>query len=231
MPPYICTPPFVWMSHTYGCPNAPHIQTPPICLQCSFVHLYVLGGICMWYGNVGGPSYVWTPLCVWMPPHVSNTSTHLYAPLYVCMFLGISACAMGIHPICWGSGASAHLSGFWCLSVYPLDVYYASPCTFLVVHCILSLYYNSYDYYSHSDCGVFLYVISIIGDHGSLWWSFLQHWVSKMWFCHHSWHQDALEVFLPLCHSSNLHLLMPLQAYGNYAMGSPQVGFFFRVVC
>ena len=29
-----------------------------------------------------------------------------------------------------------------------------------------------------------------------------------MWFCHHPWHQDALEVFLamPLCHSSNLHL-------------------------
>ena len=33
---------------------------------------------------------------------------------------------------CWG--ASVHLSGFWCLSIHPFDVHYASSCTFLVVH-------------------------------------------------------------------------------------------------
>ena len=32
-----------------------------------------------------------------------------------------------------------------------------------------------------------------------------------------------------LCHSSKLHLQCLLLAYANYAMGSPQVGFFFRV--
>ena len=87
----------------------------------------------------------------------------LPACLYV---LGVIACAMGNIPLCWG--ASGHLSGFWCLSVHPLDVHYASSCTFLVVHYVSSLYFHSYDYYSSSDCGVFWNVICIIGDHGSL---------------------------------------------------------------
>ena len=77
----------------------------------------------------------------------------------------------------------------------------------LVVQYVSSPYYHSYDCYSSSDCGIFWYVISY---HWwpwlPLWWGFLQCWVSMMWFCHHPWHQDALEVVLvmPLCHSSNL---------------------------
>ena len=67
--------------------------------------------------------------------------------------------SVGCHHIC---------HAFWCLSVHPLDVHYASSCTFLVVHYVSSLYYHGYDYYSSSDCGVFWYVISIISDHGSL---------------------------------------------------------------
>ena len=42
------------------------------------------------------------------------------------------------------------------------------------------------------------------------WWGFHWHQVSMMWFCHHCWHQGALEVLLalPLCCSSNLFRLM-----------------------
>ena len=101
-------------------------------------------------------------------PMCSTPSMHFHEPLYVCMFQGLSACAIGETPHMLGVwGASAHLSGFWCLSVHPLDVHYASSYTFLVVHYVSSLYCHSYDYYS-SDCGVFWYVISFIGDHGFL---------------------------------------------------------------
>ena len=96
--------------------------TPP-CIVCFPVYLYILGGICGFYGQ--------------------NTS-----------YVG-------------GLGVSAHLSGFWCLSVYPLDIHYASSCAFLVVYYVSSLYYHGYNYYSSSDCGVFWYVISIISDCGS----------------------------------------------------------------
>ena len=61
-----------------------------------------------------------------------------------------------------GWGSSAHLSGFWCLSVHPLDVHYASSCTFLVVHYVSSLYFHHYAYYSSNDCGVFWCVIRLM---------------------------------------------------------------------
>ena len=128
-------------------------------------------------------------------------------------------------------GASAHLSGFWCLSVHPLDVHYASSCTFLVVHYVSSLYYHGYNYYSSSDCGVFWYVISIIGDHGCLFDGASYNVGSAR--C------GSATPLTPRCsggvlgHASVLQQQppspMPLQTYANYAMGSPQVGFFFRV--
>ena len=75
----------------------------------------------------------------------------------------------GCLPTCQTSPhTSAYLSCFWCLAVHPWDVHYASSCTFLVVHYVSSLYYHGYNYYYYGDCGVFWYVISFIGDHGSL---------------------------------------------------------------
>ena len=103
-----------------------------------------------------------------MPSHVSKTSnTFVCSPACLC-YRGYMHVLWGEHPICWGLGASAHLSGFWCLSIHPLDVHCPSSCTFLVVHYVSSLYFHGYDYYSSSDCGVFWYIISIISDYGSL---------------------------------------------------------------
>ena len=74
--------------------------------------------------------------------------------------------------------------------------------------------------------GVFWYVISIISDHGSL-------------FDGASYNVWSVATLTPRCSGGVLgHVfvpqqqppsLMPLQAYANYAMSSPQVGFFFRV--
>ena len=157
------------------CSDAPHMlrhpEMPPcsymfehplICHQCSPVHLHVLGYLPVFWGcrepSFGHP-HVFGCLPSGQHPHT------LYAPLHVYV-LGVIACAMGEHPICWG--ALAHLSGFWCLSVHPLDVHYASSCTFLVVHYVSSICFCHYNYYSSSDCGVFWYIISIICDYGTL---------------------------------------------------------------
>ena len=139
--------------------QSPYIPNALMC-TCMFV------GICTWLGNGGS-------FCLDNPMSLDVSScptphTHLYAPLHVYV-LGVIACTMGetFHML-GGWGASAHLSGFWCLSVHPLDVHYVSSCTFLVVHYVWSLYFHCYDYYSSSDCGVFWYVISTIGDHCSV---------------------------------------------------------------
>ena len=42
---------------------------------------------------------------------------------------------------------------------------------------------------------------------------FLQYWVSMMWFCHHCWHQSALEVFLP-CHCVTAATFIPNASSG-----------------
>ena len=157
-------------SHTFRGPpdapissNIPHVTSASVCSR-QFLHVM---------GDLGVPPYVWTlnafvcsPIC-------------LYVLGVICM------CYWGNTPYVGGLEASAHLSGFWCLSVYPLDVHYASS-TFLVVHYVSSLYYHGYHYYSSSDCGIFWYVISIIVDHGSLFNGASYNVGSAyVWFCHH----------------------------------------------
>ena len=149
-------------------PEAPICSNTPICPQCSLVHLHVLGvSACDW-GMWGALLFGHTPMCldasqcVQHPPHIYMLSCMSVCSRVYCIHYG------GNIPYVWGLGASAHLSGFWCLSVHPLDVHYASAYTFFVVHYVSSLYFHCYDYYSSSDHGVFWYVISVIGDHGSL---------------------------------------------------------------
>ena len=130
--------------HMFGHPKwPPCVQTPPICPQCSPVHLYVLGVTTCDRGMWAHP-YVWTPPCVWMPPQVSQ-HPHTFICSPTCLYaLGIIACTMGkTSHMLGGWGASAHLSGLGCLSGHPLDVHYASLCTFLVVHYVSSLYFTT----------------------------------------------------------------------------------------
>ena len=107
------------------------------------------------------------PLGEWMPPMCPTT------PCIICSPVSVRSRG-SLHVLCrncpyiGGLGASAHLSGFWCLSLHPLDVHYASSCTSLVVHYVSSLYHHGYNYYFSSDSGVFWYATSIISDCGSL---------------------------------------------------------------
>ena len=57
-----------------------------------------------------------------------------------------------------------------------------------------------------------------------LMWASQQLWVRKMWFCYHCWCQGhpTGPQLLPQSH-------IPFQTYADFAMGPPQVSFFFRV--
>ena len=145
---------YIWMP-----PDAPHmfkhllyVPNAPLC-TCMFQ------GVSAHDGGCRGPS-----LCL-NTPHVSNTPTHLYAPLHVYV-LGVIACAMGENPICWWLGGFSTSVKLLVSVSTSLDVHYASSCAFLVVHYVF--YFHCYDYYSPGDCCVFWYVISIINDHGFL---------------------------------------------------------------
>ena len=138
--------------------------------------------------------------CVQHPPCIVCAPVYLYNLRDICRFYGQDTSYVG------GLGVSAHLSGFWCLSVHPLDVHYASSCAVLVVYYAWSLYYHSYNYYSSSDCGVFWYVISIISDCGSLF-DGASYNVGSAW-CDSAATPDT-KILLTCswpCHSSKLHL-------------------------
>ena len=89
--------------HVFGCSNTPICSNNPHMAPMLPVHLHELGVSASAYdwGMLGSSFSLDNPPCVWMPPHVSNTSMILYAPLHVYV-LGLIACAMGEHPICWG---------------------------------------------------------------------------------------------------------------------------------
>ena len=144
-------------------------------------------------------------------------------PPHIYMLLCISVCSRGycMHygktsHMLGGLEASAHWSGFWCLSVHPF-------CTFLIVIYVSSLYFHCYNYSSSSDCGVFWHVISIISDHDSLC-NGASYSIGSAWF-------GSATTLTPRCSGGvpgNATVpqqqppsLMPLQACVNYAMGSP----------
>ena len=173
--------------------------------------------------------------------------THLYTPMLPCT----SVCSRGYLHVIWGryhmleSGGSAHLSGIlvsvstcnvlslWIPAYWSgyLDVCYASCCFFLVVYYLSSLYHYGYNYYSSSDCGVFWYVISFISYHGSLFDGASCN-MRSVW-CGSATTIDTevpWRCYWPcLCATAANSIFDAFQAYANYAMGSPRVGFFFRV--
>ena len=107
---------------------------------------------------------------------------------------------------------------------------YAHSCTLFVVHYVSHFYYGS-DYYYSSYSGIFWPVFSVISDSGS----FPDRVSSKLGS---AWYGstttlDAKRLWGVLGSVSvpqqQPPSSMPPLAYANYAMGSPQVGFFFRV--
>ena len=208
-------PPLYDTLHTFGCtpicsdaPWYPHMfQHPhmsqwfPCASVCSWGYLHVIGG-CEALHLFGHPHvFGCLPMC-------PNTPTHLYAPLHVYV-LGVIACTMGEHPICWGLGG---LSTSVRLLV-SVSTSIGCPLCFILYLSCSSLCLKSLLPLLQLLLLQWLWCLLVCHLYHQwpwlpLWWGFLQCWVSMMWFCHHPWHQEALEVFLamPLCHSSNLHL-------------------------
>ena len=130
-----------------------------------------------------------------------------------------------------GPGLSASLSGFWCLSVHTLDVHYASSCAFL--YFIMSQVSTTMAMTTTPPVTV---VSSGMSSISSVTVTSSLMGLPTMLGQH--------DVVLPLpltprysggvCGLASMPQQqppssMPLQAYANYAMGSPQVGFFFRL--
>ena len=170
-----------------------------------------------------------TPKEEWISPQVSNTPMHnmlLYICILgdICRFCGQDTSYVG------GLGASAHLSGFQCLSVHILDVHYASYCAFLVVYYVSNL---------HTMATTTTPPVNVVSSGMSSLSSMM---APSLMGLPTTLGQHDMVLLPPLimrCSGGVLGLasvpqqqppsLMPLQAYANYAMGSPQVGFFFRV--
>ena len=167
-------------------------------------------------------SPVWgcLPICL-NPYSLVGFPVHLYV-------LAISACVMGniplmlgiwgCSPICWGFGRHQQHWVSICFILYLLVVHYVSHI------------YHGYDHYSSGYSGVFWAVIYFISDCGS----FLMGLLATL---------GQGEVVLPpplMLRGSGGVIglasvprqqtpsLMPLLVYANYAMGSSQIGFFFR---
>ena len=104
-----------------------------------------------------------------------------------------------------------------------------SICSLLYIFVVynVSYFYYGLDYYSSGYSGIFWPAISLISDSGS----FPNRVSSKLGS---AWNGSTTtldtkvlgSVSVPQQHTPSLMLLL---AYANYAMGSPQVGFFFRV--
>ena len=187
----------------------------------------------MLWGVVGAAYMVDTSLTYWTPPPVWGASPYVLHPHSLVGFpvhlyaLGISACDMENFP---------HMLGVWQVFAHMLQVchyHWLSICFILyllVVHYV-SCIYHRYDYYCSGYGSVFWAVICFISDCGSF---------PDGAYCNIGQHEVVLPPPLMPIDSGGVSglasvpqqqppSLMPLLAYANYAMGSPQVGFFFRV--
>ena len=123
------------------------------------MHLHILGvSACDW--GCGSLLLFGHPHVFRCLPCVQHPDA-LYAYLYV---LGvICMCYGGNIPYVGGLGHIYQVFGV-CHYIHWMSIMLH---LILVVHYVSSFYFHSYNYYSSSDCGVFWYLISIIGDHGS----------------------------------------------------------------
>ena len=218
----------------YVC-KAPYICTPPVYSYTPYVPILMC--ICMFseafaccWGCKGSPYMLdtsLTPSCMGVP-HMFTPPTNWLPCVSVC-FGDVCMWYGEYFPYVWAWGMFPHLLGVLWASAHGVSI-----CLFLynlVVHYVSHFYY-CYDYYSCSYGGVFWAVISVISYHGSfpdgsscnigsLWSSSKTTLDAKrLWKC-----------YWPCLYATaaTSHLWCLFQAYANYAMGSPQVGFFFRV--
>ena len=168
-----------------------------------------------------------TPPPVWGCLPFSCTLTKLLASLCIGIFQGYWYAIWGFFPSVGFGGCSPSIGGSGGISKW------MSICSFLYIFvvCYFSCFYSGYDYYSSSYGGIFQPVFSFISDCGS----FPEGISSKLgsaWIGSATT-LDAKRLWGVIASASvpqqQPPSLMPLLAYVSYAMGSPQVGFFFRV--
>ena len=189
MPPDIWTPPYV-----------------PCASVCSRGYLHVI-----WRSEASHTVVHFDARYVFRASHMSGAHpTHLYSPMLPCTLyvLGGIWCDMGDTPHMLGSWGHQHVCQAlgvcqyihcsqsvgcclldWflrCLLCFMLFLSCSSLCfksllpqLWLILQSLLCLLV----------CHLFHQLPWL-----PLWWGFLQHWVSVMWFCCHPWHWDVLEV-------------------------------------
>ena len=225
-----------------GCPL--HSYTP-ICLYAPSIHMSAQGcthphmfpillyaSVCSQrllhvVGACKGPLTCWTlPLhlpCMGVPPLQFAPPSIFGFSASVClgilMSYGDFSLLLGVFP---------HLLGVLGASAHGMPM-----CSFLYIFvvCYVSHFYYGYNYYSSSNSGIFWLVIGFISDY----YSFADGVSSKLGS---AWSGstttlDAKRLWRFIGSASvpqqQPPSSMPLLVYANYAMGSPQVGFFFRV--
>ena len=238
MPPYICTPPV----HSYapwGCKH-PHMSSILLSASvCSERHLHVVGG-CRGPLHVGHLPYMLDTSPIWGCLFICLTPTHCLASLWISMLRGYLHVIWGIFPLMlgvWGCSpyvgdlrASAHLSSFgvWKYMHWVSIMLYLVPfLQFIMSHISTTAMTTTLPVMMMSSG---LSTISSVTMAPSLMG--LPATLGQ--------HEVVLPPHLmPRCLGDVTGLasvphqqppsLMPLLAYASYAMGSPWVGFFFRV--
>ena len=184
--PYICTPCMFVCSHMFVCPQHPHMFKHPYMSPCSPVYLYVLRGICIWYGDPGALHLLDTPRGEVVPPQVSNTPTNYMLP---CM----SICSRGYLHVLWGKLSLCWGLGDISTSVRLLESVSTSigcPLCFILYLSCSSLCLKSLLPWLWLLLLQWLWCLLVCHLYHQwlwlpLWWGFLQCWISMMWFCHH----------------------------------------------
>ena len=169
-----------------------------------------------------------TPLPVWgASPSVYNPHSLIGYPVHGYVS-GISVCLMEIFPLCWGFGGCSHLLGVLGASAHGMSI-----CSFLYIFVV------------HmprvSAMAMIIIPPVMVVSSGQSSVSSVTVAPSQMRFAV-TFDQHGVVQPPPLMPRSSGGVigsasvpqqqppsLMPLLAYANYAMGSPQVGFFFRV--
>ena len=160
--------------------------------------------------------------CVQQPHALYVFPVYLYILGDICKLYGQDASYVG------GLGVSAHLSGFWCLSVHPLDVHYAF---ILYLSCSLLCLKST------STAMTTTPTVNVVSS-GMSSLSSVTVALSLMGLPTMLGQNDVvlLPSLTPRCSGGIPGIAsvpqqqppsaVPLQAYANYAMGSPEVGFF-----
>ena len=171
------------------------------------------------------------PPCMGVPSHMFTPHSFIGFPVHQYV-LAISACDMGNISLMLQVGGVPHLLGVWGASAHGLSICFLvhSSCMFLL---FIMLHFSTTGMTATPPVMVVSSGISSVSSVTVA--PSLMGLPATFGQCEVVQPPPLMlrgsggVLALPVCHSSNLPSLMPLLVHANYAMGSPHVGFFFRV--